>query len=69
MSTKLTAARIATAAGCNTVICRASRPENIEKILDGEPNGTVFYHHPKALKYATVHDFSCHQWLRSWQAA
>lgn len=51
MSTKLTAARIATSAGCNTVICKASEPENIEKILKGEEIGTVFHQHPKALRF------------------
>ena len=50
MSTKLTAARIATSAGCNTVICRSTFPQNIERILNGEHIGTVFHHHPRALK-------------------
>ena len=50
MATKLTAARIATAAGCHTVICRASLPENIVRVLDGHRLGTIFYPHPQALR-------------------
>jgi len=53
MSTKLTAARIATACGCHTVICKSSNPENIQRILHENgvrTIGTVFYHHPRALK-------------------
>ena len=53
MSTKLTAARIATAAGCKTAVCLGSQPGNVEQILRGAPLGTVFFHHPKALKYAS----------------
>lgn len=55
MKTKLTAARIATAAGCNTVICNAAHPGNIQRILEGEPLGTVFHHHPRALKCASYY--------------
>ena len=51
MATKLTAARIATAAGCHTVICRASLPENIVRVLDGHRLGTIFYPHPQALRW------------------
>lgn len=52
MSTKLTAARIATSAGCNTVICKSTSSHDIKRILHGEQIGTVFYHHPRALKQA-----------------
>lgn len=43
MATKLTAARIATAAGCKMAICNASNPRNILGILAGERVGTVFH--------------------------
>ena len=43
MITKLTAARIATAAGCTMVICSSSDPEAIERILAGEQVGTKFH--------------------------
>ena len=33
MATKLTAARIATAAGCSVVICHSKRPEDIERAI------------------------------------
>lgn len=47
MATKLTAARIATSAGCTMVILSSSRPRNIARILNGEPRlGTRF--HPVA---------------------
>ena len=42
MATKLTAARIACAAGCSMAICNSERPEAIEAILAGERKGTVF---------------------------
>ncbi|MEL6940139.1 MAG: glutamate 5-kinase [Cyanobacteria bacterium J06598_1] len=42
MSTKIEAARIATAAGVNTVITHGRTPENLIKILDGEAIGTLF---------------------------
>ena len=42
MATKLTAARIATAAGCNMAICHFLEPRNILAILNGERVGTVF---------------------------
>lgn len=50
MATKLTAARLATAAGCHLVICQGSRPESIPAIMRGERIGTVFYPHLQALK-------------------
>ena len=42
MATKLTAARMATAAGCRMVICHYSEPKNVIKILNGEQIGTIF---------------------------
>jgi glutamate 5-kinase len=42
MVTKLTAARIATNSGVRTVITHGKYPQNIEKILQGEPIGTQF---------------------------
>ncbi len=42
MSTKIEAARIATAAGTHTVITQGQAPENILKILNGQPVGTLF---------------------------
>lgn len=55
MATKLTAARLATAAGCHMVICQGSLPEHIPAILRGEKSGTVFYPHLQALKCAALH--------------
>lgn len=43
MATKLTAARIATAAGCRMAICNARDPRNIVNIINGDRVGTVFY--------------------------
>ncbi|PLZ97165.1 glutamate 5-kinase [Fischerella thermalis CCMEE 5268] len=45
MVTKISAARIATAAGVRTVITEGKYPKNIEKILQGEPIGTHFEPH------------------------
>lgn len=42
MVTKISAARIATAAGVRTVITEGSSPQNIEKIIRGESIGTIF---------------------------
>ena len=42
MATKLTAARIATAAGCRMVICHYDRPQAIADIIAGQRIGTVF---------------------------
>ena len=45
MATKLTAARIATAAGCSTAVLHAARPEAIRAVIAGDPGagGTVFH--------------------------
>lgn len=43
MATKLMAARIATASGCNMGICHFAEPRNILSVLQGEPIGTVFH--------------------------
>lgn len=43
MATKLTAARMATAAGCRMVICHYSEPRNVLKIINGEEIGTIFH--------------------------
>jgi len=51
MATKLTAARIATAAGCTMVICNSNCPENIPRIMQGEQRvGTRFYPVKNALR-------------------
>ena len=50
MATKLTAARIACAAGCSMAICNAARPDAIADIIAGQNRGTVF--HPLAAKMA-----------------
>ncbi|KXZ50921.1 hypothetical protein GPECTOR_14g168 [Gonium pectorale] len=51
MATKLTAGRIATAAGCTMVICNSTAPENIVRIARGEPKlGTKFFPLPHSLK-------------------
>ncbi|MDY6940756.1 MAG: glutamate 5-kinase [Cyanobacteriota bacterium] len=42
MATKITAARIANESGVRTAIAAGRHPENIEKILQGEPLGTLF---------------------------
>ncbi|WP_017651611.1 glutamate 5-kinase [Fortiea contorta] len=47
MVTKISAARIATAAGVRTVITEGKFPKNIEKILQGEPLGTHFAPQPE----------------------
>ncbi|KAK9786300.1 hypothetical protein WJX73_008025 [Symbiochloris irregularis] len=48
MATKLAAARIATAAGCHTVICQASDPAAVQQIIRGARDiGTIFYSHPR----------------------
>ena len=43
MATKLTAARIATSAGCALVICDGSRPDNLYDLADGKKVGTRFF--------------------------
>ncbi|CAG9464088.1 unnamed protein product [Pedinophyceae sp. YPF-701] len=50
MATKLTAARIATAAGCNVVVGAASAPDRIVRVLSGELHGTLFHAHPRPLR-------------------
>lgn len=47
MVTKIAAARIATAAGVRTIITEGRFPDNIEKILQGEPLGTQFEPQPQ----------------------
>jgi glutamate 5-kinase len=47
MVTKISAARIATAAGVRTVITQGRFPWNLEKILQGEPLGTHFQPQPE----------------------
>jgi len=42
MVTKLTAARIATAAGCKMVICNATRLAEIGEVIEGKSVGTLF---------------------------
>lgn len=49
MATKISAAAIATDAGVRTVITRGQQPENIPKILSGEPIGTQFLPHPEPI--------------------
>jgi glutamate 5-kinase len=50
MVTKLTAARIATAAGCWLVICTSAKPEGIVEILGGAQQGTRFIPLQRSLK-------------------
>ncbi len=47
MVTKISAARIATAAGVRTIITDGKYPRNIEKRLQGEPIGTCFEPRPE----------------------
>ncbi|MEA5596194.1 glutamate 5-kinase [Rivularia sp. UHCC 0363] len=47
MTTKISAARIATAAGVRAVITEGKQPSNIEKILQGESIGTQFAPQPE----------------------
>ncbi|MEA5581751.1 glutamate 5-kinase [Nodularia harveyana UHCC-0300] len=47
MATKISAARIAVAAGVRTVITQGRFPRNIEKIIQGEPLGTHFQPQPE----------------------
>ncbi|MDH6087183.1 glutamate 5-kinase [Umezakia ovalisporum] len=47
MLTKISAARIAVAAGVRTVITQGRFPDNIEKILQGQPLGTHFQPQPE----------------------
>jgi len=50
MSTKLTAGRIATAAGCTMVICNSTTPEVVVQVLEGQQAGTKFYPVEQALR-------------------
>ena len=50
MVTKLTAARIATAAGCSMVICSSKKPQVIPGILKGKHAGTLFHPLPNAVR-------------------
>jgi glutamate 5-kinase len=50
MVTKITAARIATGAGVRTVITEGRSPQNLLKILQGEPIGTHFEPQPQAAR-------------------
>lgn len=47
MTTKIEAAKIATAAGIHTVITQGQTPENILKIVQGEAIGTLFEAQPR----------------------
>ncbi len=47
MSTKISAATIATEAGVRTVIMQGKTPENILRVLAGDPFGTQFQPHPQ----------------------
>lgn len=50
MVTKLTAARLASAAGCSTVICKSDAPGAIARALAGDSVGTLFKPVPNAAK-------------------
>ncbi|KAI8467687.1 MAG: Aspartate/glutamate/uridylate kinase [Monoraphidium minutum] len=50
MVTKLTAARIATAAGCTMVICTSTTPEAIPAIMEGAVMGTKFLPQQRTLR-------------------
>ena len=54
MATKLTAARIATAAGCRMVICHYNDPGAIPRIIAGERSGTLFHPTLSPLRQATA---------------
>ena len=47
MATKISAARIATAAGVRTVITEGKQPDNMQKIIQGEAIGTQFEPQPE----------------------
>jgi glutamate 5-kinase len=49
MATKISAAEIASEAGVRTVITEGKSPQNIQRILAGEPLGTHFEPQPKAI--------------------
>jgi glutamate 5-kinase len=50
MATKLTAGRIATAAGCTMVISNSTQPEAILRVMKGERVGTKFHPSEHALR-------------------
>ncbi|WP_071455763.1 glutamate 5-kinase [Gloeomargarita lithophora] len=50
MVTKITAARMATAAGVRTVITEGQQPQHLHKILAGELIGTHFLPHPQPVR-------------------
>eukprot|EP00210_Caulerpa_lentillifera_P001741 g1671.t1 len=45
MGTKLTAAKLVTAAGCNAAICHSKHPERILEMIEGKNVGTKFFSH------------------------
>eukprot|EP00210_Caulerpa_lentillifera_P001639 g1576.t2 len=45
MGTKLTAAKLVTAAGCNAAICHSKHPERIMEMIEGQKVGTKFFSH------------------------
>lgn len=49
MATKIAAARIATGAGVRTVITEGQSPQNIQRVLAGEPIGTWFEPQPQPI--------------------
>jgi glutamate 5-kinase len=60
MATKLTAARLATAAGCRMAICLASEPERMLALLAGDKTrGTVFHPHPNMLRWGKGSALMC----------
>jgi len=63
MATKLTAARLATAAGCTMAICGAAEPERVVAIVHGERIGTVFRPLPHTLRWAA---HFCIAWHPIW---
>jgi glutamate 5-kinase len=65
MATKLTAARLATAAGCHMAICDAAHPEALPAIMAGARQGTVFHPHLSPLKCARLSPPTCLRMDRS----
>ena len=59
MSAKIVAARMATDAGIDMVITNGDDVENIYRVLDGEPVGTLFWAHKNKdfdlMEYLTVY--------------
>ncbi len=54
MATKLTAARMATAAGCKMVICHFEEPRNVIRVLQGEEVGTIFGAQNTPLRWVAI---------------